>query len=65
MIYYGADGYMTDINDKACETFGIGSREALMKRRVKIWAADRPLSSKSFVNTKVEPQMATTRKATA
>ena len=36
MIYYGADGYMTDINDKACETFGIGSREALMQRRVKI-----------------------------
>lgn len=36
MIYYGADGYLTDINDKACETFGIGSREALMKRRVKI-----------------------------
>ena len=36
MIYYGADGYMTDINDKACETFGVDSREALMKRKVKI-----------------------------
>lgn len=36
MIYYGADGLMTDINDKACETFGIGSRDALMKRKVKI-----------------------------
>lgn len=36
MIYYGADGLMTDINDKACETFGIGSREALMERKVKI-----------------------------
>ena len=36
MIYYGADGMMTDINNKACETFGIGSREALMKRAVKI-----------------------------
>ena len=36
MIYYSADGLMTDINDKACETFGIESREALMKRKVKI-----------------------------
>ncbi|MBQ9649449.1 MAG: PAS domain S-box protein [Prevotella sp.] len=36
MIYYGADGQMTDINDKACETFGITDREALMKRKVKI-----------------------------
>lgn len=36
MIYYGADGLMTDINDKACETFGVSSREGLMKRKVKI-----------------------------
>ena len=36
MIYYGADGVMTDINDKACETFGIGNREALINRKVKI-----------------------------
>ena len=36
MIYYGADGYMTDINDKACETFGIANRDALLKRKVKI-----------------------------
>lgn len=27
MIYYNADGVMTDINDKACETFGITSRK--------------------------------------
>ena len=36
MIYYGADGCMTDINDKACETFGISNRDDLMKRKVKI-----------------------------
>lgn len=36
MIYYDANGLMTDINDKACETFGIVNRDALMKRKVKI-----------------------------
>ena len=36
MIYYGADGRMTDINDKACETFGIADRDTLMRREVKI-----------------------------
>lgn len=36
MIYYDADGQMTDINDKALETFGVNSREALMERGVKI-----------------------------
>ncbi|MBR4480871.1 MAG: PAS domain S-box protein [Prevotella sp.] len=36
MIYYDANGLMTDINDKACETFGIVNRDALMKREVKI-----------------------------
>ena len=36
MIYYGADGYMTDINDKACETFGITNRDTLLERKVKI-----------------------------
>ena len=36
MIYYDANGLMTDINDKACETFGIASRDALMNRKVKI-----------------------------
>lgn len=36
MIYYGANGMMTDINDKACETFGIADREALIQRGVKI-----------------------------
>ena len=36
MIYYDANGLMTDINDKACETFGVASRDELMKRKVKI-----------------------------
>ena len=36
MIFYGADGYLADINDKACETFGVADRDALMARRVKI-----------------------------
>ena len=36
----------------------------MMNRSVKICAADSPLSSNSFVNTKVEPQTATVRNAT-
>ncbi len=36
MIYYDADGRLADINDKACETFGINDRDALMKRGVNI-----------------------------
>lgn len=36
MIYYDADGWLTDINEKACETFGIKDREELMKRHVNI-----------------------------
>ena len=36
----------------------------MMKRRVKIWAGDKPLSSSNLVKTKVDPQMATTIKAT-
>ena len=36
MIFYDENGLLTDINDKACETFGIASREALMARKVKI-----------------------------
>jgi len=36
MVYYDANGLMTDINDKACETFGIGDRDALKDRQVKI-----------------------------
>ena len=36
MIYYDADGWLTDINETACETFGIKDREELMKRHVNI-----------------------------
>lgn len=36
MIFYNADGILTDINDKACETFGITDRKALLKRNIKI-----------------------------
>ena len=36
MIYYNGDGQLADINDKACETFGIKDRDALMRREVKI-----------------------------
>ena len=36
MIYYDSNGLLTDINDKALETFGIADREALMKRGVRI-----------------------------
>ena len=36
MVYYDADGYLTEINDKACETFRIADRETLLKRKVKI-----------------------------
>ena len=36
MIYYGSDGYLVDLNEKACETFMIASREQLLKRHVHI-----------------------------
>ena len=36
MVYYNADGVLTDINDKACETFGISDREAVLKRGVRV-----------------------------
>ena len=36
MTYFDANGIMTDINDKACETFGIANREALVQRGMKI-----------------------------
>ena len=36
MIYYDANGWLVDINDKACETFGIKDREALLNRHVNI-----------------------------
>lgn len=36
MIFYDADGILTDLNDKACETFCVSNREALLKRQVHI-----------------------------
>lgn len=36
MIYYNSDGVLTDLNDKACETFGVRDREAILKRGVTI-----------------------------
>ena len=33
MVSYDEDGVMTDINDKACETFHIADRSALLKLR--------------------------------
>ena len=36
MIFYNKDGILTDINDKALESFGVKSREALMMRKVNI-----------------------------
>ena len=34
MIFYDENGILTDINEKACETFGITDRQALLKRKV-------------------------------
>ena len=36
MIYYNADGYLADMNDKACETFGVKDPQALMDRHMKM-----------------------------
>ncbi len=36
MIYYNADGYLADMNDKACETFGVKDLQALLNRQMKM-----------------------------
>ena len=36
MIFYDKEGRLTDINDKALETFGVTDRQALMERGVRI-----------------------------
>ena len=36
MIFYDANGYLTEINDKALETFGIASRQEILEQRVKM-----------------------------
>ena len=36
MIYYDANGYLADLNDKACETFGVKDPQALIRRRIRM-----------------------------
>ena len=36
MVYYDAEGYMADINDKACETYHIDDREGFLKKKIHI-----------------------------
>lgn len=36
MIYYNADGYLAELNGKACETFGVKDPQTLLKRKIKI-----------------------------
>ena len=36
MLYYDADGYISDINEKACETFGIANRKEALARHTHI-----------------------------
>lgn len=36
MVYYDANGYLADLNDKACDTFNVKNPQALINRKVKI-----------------------------
>lgn len=36
MIYYNADGYLTELNEKACQTFGVKDPQSLIQRRMKM-----------------------------
>ena len=36
MIFYDANGYLTEINDKALETFGIADRQEILDHKVKM-----------------------------
>lgn len=36
MVYYDSDGVMSDINDKACETFGIANRQAFLASKPRL-----------------------------
>ena len=36
MIYYNADGYLAELNEKACQTFGVKNGHALIKRGMKM-----------------------------
>ena len=37
MIYYDQNGLLTEINDKAMETFHVSDRQALLNQKIKIW----------------------------
>ena len=34
MVFYDENGYMVDINDKACETFNVSDKQAILRRKV-------------------------------
>ena len=36
MIYYDANGYLAELNEKACETFGVKNPQTLLKRKMKM-----------------------------
>ena len=36
MIYYDANGYLADLNETACHTFGVKDAQALIKRGIKM-----------------------------
>ena len=36
MIYYDADGYLAELNEKACQTFGVKNPQTLLKRKMKM-----------------------------
>lgn len=36
MIYYDADGYLAELNETACKTFGVKTPETLLKRKIKM-----------------------------
>ena len=36
MIYYDANGYLADLNEKACQTFGVKDAKGLLKRKMKM-----------------------------
>ncbi|SHK83317.1 PAS domain-containing sensor histidine kinase [Xylanibacter ruminicola] len=36
MIYYDADGYLAELNEKACETFGVKNPQELLRRGMKM-----------------------------
>ena len=36
MIYYNADGYLAELNETACKTFGVKNPQTLLKRKMKM-----------------------------